>query len=72
MTPGGTGKRYGAGVESRELLGFKFKRELQKSESKPPVLNGFQCEVRDEVQDLGLGKSKTQLSSLSKQNKDEI
>lgn len=37
-----------------------------------PVLNGFQCQMRDEPQGLCLGKVKTQLSSLSKQNEKGI
>lgn len=54
--------------ESREFVGFKFKRELQNLKANP-ALNSFLCEIRDEAHDLCLGKVKTQLSSLRNQMK---
>lgn len=52
-------------------LGSNF-RGSSKNLRANPVLNGFHCEMRDEPQDLCLGKVKTQLSSLSKQMKRKI
>lgn len=51
-------------------LGSNF-RGSYKNLRANPVLNGFHCEMRDEPQDLCLGKVKTQLGFIEQANEKE-